>query len=168
MNANQGRLVTALRRDMVETGSLICLGCGYEHNCSTQGCAVMRTAADMIEQQAKEINDLRAENEGIRQTHVSQAVVKLLMQEIQNARSERGVTLNMLLDVIGIYELVQVSVLHENGKYETVPASRIPANNEPMRTWKKVRERLGGYMVYNIRQLRTGYTLVSVRKEQTV
>lgn len=42
-------LVNALRRNMVETGSLICLGCGYEHNCSICGCAIMRTAADRLD-----------------------------------------------------------------------------------------------------------------------
>lgn len=43
-------LIQALRRMSVETGSLICLGCGYEHNCSIHGCAIMRTAADLLEQ----------------------------------------------------------------------------------------------------------------------
>lgn len=43
-------IITALRRNMVETGSLICLGCGYEYSCATRGCAIMRSAADAIEQ----------------------------------------------------------------------------------------------------------------------
>ena len=38
-----------LRGLSVETGSLACLGCGCEHNCSTRGCAIMREAADVIE-----------------------------------------------------------------------------------------------------------------------
>lgn len=41
-------LVTALRRMQVETGSLVCLGCGYEHGCSAHGCALLREAADRI------------------------------------------------------------------------------------------------------------------------
>lgn len=41
-------LVTALRRMQVETGSLVCLGCGYEHGCSARGCALLREAADRI------------------------------------------------------------------------------------------------------------------------
>ena len=32
-------LVNALRRLKVETGSLACLGCGYEHNCSAKDTA---------------------------------------------------------------------------------------------------------------------------------
>ena len=37
-------LLDALRSLKVQTGSLACLGCGYEHNCSTQGCAILREA----------------------------------------------------------------------------------------------------------------------------
>ena len=43
-------LIKTLRRGMVKTGSLLCLGCGHEHNCSTHGCAIMRQAADVLEQ----------------------------------------------------------------------------------------------------------------------
>ncbi|MCI2161182.1 MAG: hypothetical protein LKK39_04600 [Oscillospiraceae bacterium] len=42
-------IIKALRRNMVDTGSLVCLGCGHEHNCSTHGCAIMREAADALE-----------------------------------------------------------------------------------------------------------------------
>lgn len=37
-------LAKALHRLKVETGSLACMGCGHEHNCSTQGCAILREA----------------------------------------------------------------------------------------------------------------------------
>lgn len=43
------KLIAALRRLAPETGSLCCLGCGYEHNCSTHGCAVIRAAVVEIE-----------------------------------------------------------------------------------------------------------------------
>lgn len=43
-------LLRALRRLGVETGSLACLGCGYEHNCSIHGCAVIRAAAAALEE----------------------------------------------------------------------------------------------------------------------
>ena len=39
----------ALKMLRVETGSLACLGCGYEHNCSTQGCAILRNAVGHME-----------------------------------------------------------------------------------------------------------------------
>lgn len=34
-------LLAALRRLKVETGSLVCVGCGYEHNCGIHGCAIL-------------------------------------------------------------------------------------------------------------------------------
>lgn len=44
------KLCRALRRMKVETGSLLCLGCGYEHGCTVHGCALIREAADSLEQ----------------------------------------------------------------------------------------------------------------------
>ena len=43
-------LLAALRRLKVKTGSIACLGCGYEHNCSVHGCRIMRLAAERLEQ----------------------------------------------------------------------------------------------------------------------
>lgn len=43
-------LIAALRRLKVETGSIACLGCGYEHSCSVHGCRIMRLAAERLEQ----------------------------------------------------------------------------------------------------------------------
>ena len=42
-------LIAALKRLKVETGSLVCLGCGYEHNCGIHGCAILSEAADALE-----------------------------------------------------------------------------------------------------------------------
>lgn len=35
-------LLAALRRLKVQTGSLACLGCGYEHDCGVHGCMILR------------------------------------------------------------------------------------------------------------------------------
>ena len=43
-------IVNRLHRMAVNTGTLNCLGCGYEHNCMTDGCAVMRKAAKKLEE----------------------------------------------------------------------------------------------------------------------
>lgn len=43
-------LLADLKRLRVETGSLACLGCGREHNCSVHGCAVLREAADVLQE----------------------------------------------------------------------------------------------------------------------
>lgn len=48
MEKTADKIARALRHLSVETGSLACLGCGHEHNCSTHGCAILRDAADMI------------------------------------------------------------------------------------------------------------------------
>lgn len=46
-------LVNALRAIKVETGSLACMGCGYEHGCGIHGCAIMNAAADRLEGMAQ-------------------------------------------------------------------------------------------------------------------
>lgn len=43
-----GKLIRAMNGLKVETGSLVCMGCGYEHNCSTRGCAILRAAIDTL------------------------------------------------------------------------------------------------------------------------
>lgn len=58
-------LVNALRRLKVETGSLACLGCGYEHNCGVSGCAIMREAADRIANMNTHILALQKEIENL-------------------------------------------------------------------------------------------------------
>ena len=59
-------LTAQLRRMSVETGSLVCLGCGYEHNCGIHGCALLRQAVETIERQAAALEDLRDhENSGL-------------------------------------------------------------------------------------------------------
>ena len=63
-------LIKALQQLKVQTGSLVCLGCGHEHNCGVHGCALLREAAaqlyglysavdDMVEQRDKAVEQLR-------------------------------------------------------------------------------------------------------------
>lgn len=47
-------LIAALRRLKVETGSLVCLGCGYEHNCGIHGCAILRKTIAWLERKLEE------------------------------------------------------------------------------------------------------------------
>lgn len=47
-------LLAALRRLKVETGSLVCLGCGYEHNCGIHGCAILRKTIAWLERKLAE------------------------------------------------------------------------------------------------------------------
>ena len=48
-------LIQALNRLKVQTGSLACLGCGYEHNCSTKGCRIMREAVEQLEKERDQV-----------------------------------------------------------------------------------------------------------------
>lgn len=52
MEFDIGALVRDLRKIAVETGHMseACLGCGYECLCSIHGCALIRSAADALEQ----------------------------------------------------------------------------------------------------------------------
>lgn len=52
--------LNALRKLRVETGSLACLGCGYEHNCSTHGCAILRNAIEHMEAALSNYDSLSA------------------------------------------------------------------------------------------------------------
>lgn len=42
-------LIAGLRRLKVETGSLACFGCGYEHNCGIHGCRILRETVAWLE-----------------------------------------------------------------------------------------------------------------------
>lgn len=48
-------LIKALGRIKVETDSLACLGCGHEHNCGIHGCAIMRAAADRLDELSQRV-----------------------------------------------------------------------------------------------------------------
>ena len=80
-------IVKWLRSKKVETGSLLCLGCGYEHHCSVHGCAVMRAAADAME-------NLQTENVALHQIAEKHAVmnVTLTKQVLEMAKNlcEKG------------------------------------------------------------------------------
>lgn len=47
-------LLAALRRLKVQTGSLACLGCGYEHDCGIHGCAILRKTIAWLERKLAE------------------------------------------------------------------------------------------------------------------
>lgn len=51
------KLIQALNGLKVETGSLACMGCGHEHNCSTQGCAIIREAMEQLKLQQTVFNE---------------------------------------------------------------------------------------------------------------
>lgn len=59
------QLIGALLRLKVETGSLACAGCGHEHNCSLQGCNILREAVAAIQRGMWRSPDREMPEEGI-------------------------------------------------------------------------------------------------------
>ena len=55
-------LIDALRRMQVETGSLACLGCGWEHDCGAQGCAILRGVKAELEEETARTEEAMAAN----------------------------------------------------------------------------------------------------------
>lgn len=49
------KLISALNGLKIQTGGIICLGCGYEHSCSTRGCKIIRETVDTLKLQSKRI-----------------------------------------------------------------------------------------------------------------
>ena len=47
-------LIASLRRLKVQTGSLVCLGCGCEHDCGVHGCAILRKTIAWLERKLAE------------------------------------------------------------------------------------------------------------------
>lgn len=54
---NYTDLAAALHRLKVETGSLACLGCGYEHSCAIHGCAILREAEELAASMGRAFNE---------------------------------------------------------------------------------------------------------------
>ena len=51
-------LIKGLERLKVQTGSLACLGCGYEHGCGAHGCAILREAERALRAMYKDLQTL--------------------------------------------------------------------------------------------------------------
>lgn len=50
------QLLAALRRLKVQTGSLVCMGCGHEHDCGIHGCAIIREAIETLSKSSEWIS----------------------------------------------------------------------------------------------------------------
>lgn len=48
MGMDRKELLKQLCRMAAETGSLSCLGCGYERSCGIHGCQILKEAAEII------------------------------------------------------------------------------------------------------------------------
>ena len=54
------KLLKALGRLAVETGSLACLGCGWEHDCGVHGCAILRGVKSALEEEETRADEAEA------------------------------------------------------------------------------------------------------------
>ena len=81
-------MMRQLRILEIERRPEACLGCGYEHNCSVHGCAVIQDAITAMADKDAEIASLKAENERIRQNSVSQEVYQMMCEERDAAVAE--------------------------------------------------------------------------------
>lgn len=87
-------LIKALERNMVETGSLVCLGCGHEHNCSTHGCAILKDAAAAIQTLTEQVEDLQAECAYLNDFEQTQC--HHLLERLSEVAAERDTAINRL------------------------------------------------------------------------
>ena len=62
-------LAEFLRNMKVETGSLLCLGCGHEHNCGIHGCVILSMAADALGNSERHVAALHKEIKGCRRQY---------------------------------------------------------------------------------------------------
>lgn len=85
-------IVAGLRWQRVETGSIACLGCGWENSCGVHGCRIMREAADMLENDESQAVALQRVL-ALRQAQLdcaaaSSAVLKKQNEELRNAAAD--------------------------------------------------------------------------------
>lgn len=109
--------LAALRRLRVETGSLVCFGCGHEHNCSTHGCAILRNAVEHMEAALSNYDSLsalvhRLETE-LKSEILSAAELRarlanepLTLEELREMKGQPVWTVTTGLDGSGRWELV--------------------------------------------------------------
>lgn len=81
-------ITRALRWLRVETGSLACASCGHEHNCDLHGCAIIRAAGNLLNNQRALIDALKQANDdhrdmlAARERAACPAAVDRLMESI--------------------------------------------------------------------------------------
>lgn len=82
-------LLQALKRLQVETGSLACLGCGYEHSCSIHGCAILRAAVDELER-LKTLESAKSVTIQIKPCPIDEEVINFAVRRIIKEFSSRN------------------------------------------------------------------------------
>lgn len=136
-------LIQALKRIKVQTGGLICLGCGHEHNCGVHGCAVIREAAQRLEELLKyktaidrmgQFGQLFVEYEGCPRG----AMGRMCDATIQ----EEALAMDMLTDVdMGRWRPVNEDVLQDLLRKAVIETGKEQKNEEPAHIDRKAWEK---------------------------
>lgn len=85
------KLIQALNGLKVETGSLACLGCGHEHDCTTHGCAIIREALETLKVQQEVFSEDAILKLAEQALGVAPGYVRLLVKDArERTRRERG------------------------------------------------------------------------------
>lgn len=95
-------LLEALARLRVETGSLACFGCGYEHNCSVRGCQILREAATQLEHFTAENRALRnvsASKPAKRSLNARVTYLREMVKELNAQREKAEAERDALLEI---------------------------------------------------------------------
>lgn len=91
---DRNELLRALRRMKVETGSLQCMGCGLEHDCSTHGCAIIRVAISALELDAAQLSASEAARsdlaKALARSEQNRYLLKTALREAVEALAESG------------------------------------------------------------------------------
>lgn len=136
-------LIQALKRIKVQTGGLICLGCGHEHNCGVHGCAVIRAAAQRLEELLRykeaidrmgQFGQLFVEYEGCPRG----AMGRMCDATIQ----EEALAMDMLTDVdMGRWRPVNEDVLQDLLRKAVIETGKEQKNEEPAHIDRKAWEK---------------------------
>lgn len=100
-------LLERLKRLKVETKSLACMGCGYEHNCGIHGCRIIREAVQVIEELegkweervekyrelARYLREIESQRKNVLLKEAAQAI-ECLVKELEICRAEREALYN--------------------------------------------------------------------------
>lgn len=118
-----------LKHMKAETGSFVCLGCGHEHNCSIHGCAILRDAAECIEELKRVLQESEAARAelGRRLAAVQQELADykdtgLEPEEIKNALDVNDIIPEINVTVDHICDLLKAE---QEGRLVVLPSKTV-------------------------------------------
>lgn len=98
----------------IKTDKHKCLGCGYEHNCTIKGCAIINQAIDELKKskQSCEVMELLSQFAGDK----DESTENKLMNELIKVKSELDIAISQLKGKCWSCKHLQEGGLHIHGK----------------------------------------------------